>query len=301
MFFELYKSYDLHAVLTIISVVTQTIYLALHREWRNPLWRWGAIVAVFFSCISFLSWESHFTITRHALPITLVFNLLLAMRPTRSVGDLVSARKLFRAIRHSLLRWHAGISLPARLPNLSLKHRMARWPRRRSNCVHRRVMSASSGGRQITSWWARGEVGHDQGPQHVVASDSRPFCFLTRSFHLREFAVTFGAKPIFRGRLLAARQVCRSVARIRPGESTLHVYGLGQTSKTDDGTPGDVTFKIERPEDKTDCAVMSRSMGDLRNPDEQRIGRAFFLFLRDAARAALIVKLPPSLPAFAAL
>src|SRR5207302_187074 len=33
---------------------------------------------------SFLSWESHFTITRHALPMTLVFNLLLAARPTKA-------------------------------------------------------------------------------------------------------------------------------------------------------------------------------------------------------------------------
>jgi hypothetical protein len=83
-FFEIYKSYDLHALLTIVAVVTQSVYLALHREWKNPLWRWGAVVAVYFSCISFLSWESHFTITRHALPITLVFNLLLAMRPTKA-------------------------------------------------------------------------------------------------------------------------------------------------------------------------------------------------------------------------
>ena len=84
LFFEIYKSYDLHALLTIISVLTQSVYLLLHREWRNPLWRWGAVVVMYFFCITFLSWDNHFTITRHALPIALVFNLLLAMRPTKA-------------------------------------------------------------------------------------------------------------------------------------------------------------------------------------------------------------------------
>src|SRR4029453_8279693 len=89
--FELYKSYNLHALLTIISTLTQIVVLAPHRDWGRPPWRWGAVVAAYFACISFLSWESHFTITRHALPMTLVFNLLLAARPTKAwvVGSLL--------------------------------------------------------------------------------------------------------------------------------------------------------------------------------------------------------------------
>lgn len=82
-FFELYKSYTLHGLLTIVSLLTQCIYLVLHREWHNRLWRLAAVVVVYFLCIGYLSWEPHFTVTRHALPITFVFNLLLAARPGR--------------------------------------------------------------------------------------------------------------------------------------------------------------------------------------------------------------------------
>jgi hypothetical protein len=81
---EFYTSEPFHALLTIIATLTQCIYLLTHREWTNRLWRVGALFVPFFLCISFLSWESHFTVTRHALPITLAFNLVLAMRARRS-------------------------------------------------------------------------------------------------------------------------------------------------------------------------------------------------------------------------
>ena len=78
-----FTSEPLHALLTIIATLTQVIYLFTHREWDNRIWRVGAFFALFFLCIGFPSWESHFTITRHALPITLAFNLVLAMRARR--------------------------------------------------------------------------------------------------------------------------------------------------------------------------------------------------------------------------
>ena len=83
-FFELYKSPELHALLTIVALLTQCVYVLTHRVWENRLWRVGALFVPFFLCIGAPSWESHFTITRHALPITLAFNLLLAMRPGRA-------------------------------------------------------------------------------------------------------------------------------------------------------------------------------------------------------------------------
>jgi hypothetical protein len=83
-FFELYKSPELHALLTIVALLTQCIYIVTHRVWENRLWRVGVLFVPFFLCIGAPSWESHFTITRHALPITLAFNLLLAMRPGRA-------------------------------------------------------------------------------------------------------------------------------------------------------------------------------------------------------------------------
>jgi hypothetical protein len=82
-FFELYKSPELHALLTIVALLTQCIYVLTHRVWENRLWRVGALFVPFFLCIGAPSWESHFTITRHALPITLAFNLILATRPGR--------------------------------------------------------------------------------------------------------------------------------------------------------------------------------------------------------------------------
>ena len=80
---EFFTSEPLHALLTIIAVLTQSIYLFTHRERDNRIWRVGAIFVPFFLCSSSIPWERHFTITRHALPITLAFNLVLAMRARR--------------------------------------------------------------------------------------------------------------------------------------------------------------------------------------------------------------------------
>jgi hypothetical protein len=80
---EFLTNEHLHALLTIVAVLTQSIYLFTHRERDNRIWRVGAIFVPYFLCISSISWEQHFTITRHALPITLAFNLVLAMRARR--------------------------------------------------------------------------------------------------------------------------------------------------------------------------------------------------------------------------
>jgi hypothetical protein len=80
---QFYRSYPFHALLTIISILTQCVYVLTHREWRNRLWRLAVVFVPFFLCIGYPAWESHFTVTRHALPITLGFNLILAMRPNR--------------------------------------------------------------------------------------------------------------------------------------------------------------------------------------------------------------------------
>lgn len=80
---QFYRSYELHALLTIISLLTQCIYLLAHRRWESRLWRVAIVFVPFFLCIGYPAWERHFTVTRHALPITLAFNLILAMRPSR--------------------------------------------------------------------------------------------------------------------------------------------------------------------------------------------------------------------------
>ncbi len=83
-FFELYKSPELHALLTVVAILTQCVYVLTHRAWENRFWRVAACFVPYFLCIGFPAWESHFTVTRHALPITLAFNLLLAARPGRA-------------------------------------------------------------------------------------------------------------------------------------------------------------------------------------------------------------------------
>jgi hypothetical protein len=80
---QFYKSYPLHAFLTIVATLTQCVYVLTHRRWENRLWRVAAAFVPLFLCIGYPQWESHFTVTRQALPITLGFNLLLAMRPSR--------------------------------------------------------------------------------------------------------------------------------------------------------------------------------------------------------------------------
>jgi hypothetical protein len=81
--FRWYLDFNLHAILTIVAILTQCLYLLTHREWSNRIWRMGVVFVPFFLCIGYPAWDSHFTVTRHALPITLAFNLLLAMRPHR--------------------------------------------------------------------------------------------------------------------------------------------------------------------------------------------------------------------------
>ncbi len=79
---QFYKSTPLHALLTIIATLTQCLYLVTHPAWKNRLWRIGIVFVPLFVCIGYQVWYSHFTVTRHALPITLAFNVLLAARPT---------------------------------------------------------------------------------------------------------------------------------------------------------------------------------------------------------------------------
>ncbi len=80
---EAFGSVEVHALLTIVATLTQCLYLITHPEWKNRLWRVGIAFVPYFCFISYNVWVSHFTVTRHALPFTLAFNLILALRPNR--------------------------------------------------------------------------------------------------------------------------------------------------------------------------------------------------------------------------
>lgn len=115
---QFYKNEYVHAILTMIAVVTQSAYLLTHRHWQNRIWRVGALFIPFFFCIGNAQWESHFTITRQALPITLAFNLMLAMKPTRRWWIWFVLGNCFVPYGISLW-WNFGRTVP-RLPEVTI-------------------------------------------------------------------------------------------------------------------------------------------------------------------------------------
>ena len=246
-FFEVYKSYDLHALLTIVSVVTQGVFIALHREWKNPLWRWGAVTVVYFSCISFLSWESHFTITRHALPMTLLFNLLLAARPSKAWLIWFLLGNCFVPFGVRYFDDMRVLHSPAPLPEFAIAA-----PAGRAADVEVAYGQgwSSQQWRPDSTWrWARGQTAT------VVLRNSRArsvraeMRFLARSFHTRDIEVKLRDKVIFRERMPVARHVITlKNLELPPGETTLVFHVTGEGSDSHDTTPGHVMFKMENPQ-----------------------------------------------------
>ncbi|MEO6246176.1 MAG: hypothetical protein ABIQ12_12150 [Opitutaceae bacterium] len=239
LIFEFFKSYELHALLTIIAVLTQTIYLALHREWKNPIWRWGAVVAVYFSCISFLSWESHFTITRHALPMTLAFNLLLALRPTRAwlVWFFLGNCFVPFGVRYfdQMTIYHAPPA-PAEFVAAAAPVTLAfgtGW-------------SAQQWDGEKTWRWAR------TGPAEIVLRNAGPqpvrahLRFLVRSLAPRSVRAEVGGAEVWSAELSAARRVVTLPGlELAPGETRL-VFNTDQPGGNAADTPlEDATFRIE--------------------------------------------------------
>lgn len=251
-FFELYKSYELHAVLTIVSVVTQSIYIVLHREWKDPLWRWGAVAALYFSCISFLSWESHFTITRHALPITLVFNLLLAAR--RSRGWLIWFL-LGNSFVPFGVRYFDGMRefrSPPPLPEFAVvapASVAAAAPRLPVTLRYLEGWSAQQWSPHTTWRWARGTKATIAVRNESARAVRASLGFIVRSLVPRHFEVQHGGKTVLRESLPVGRKVVEIEAlELPPGETRLTFAVDGPTTGNDDFTPGDVTFKVQDPQ-----------------------------------------------------
>ena len=248
---ELFKSYDLHAVLTIIAVLTQSIYVVLHRDWRNPLWRWGAVVVAYFWCISFLSWESHFTITRHALPITLVFNLFLALRPTRAwvIWFVVGNCFVPFGVRYfDQMRFHRTppppIEFEIEAPNVSAA--AARPP---VEVKYGQNWTSQQWDGDTTWRWATGAI-----TTVVLRNTSRQplqvqLRLLVRSLRARPLLVGMGGRTLLRSELPAARTILTvPTVTLPPGEAVLTFSTDEETTEADDGTPGRVMFKVESPQ-----------------------------------------------------
>lgn len=243
VWYEFYKSYDFHAVLTIVSVVTQSVYVALHRDWKNPLWRLGAVAAVYFSCISFLSWESHFTITRHALPITLAFNLLLALRPTKAwlIWFLLGNCFVPFGIRYfDQMRFEKTPRPPAEFA--------AKASGAALQAAYADGWSPQQWDGESTWRWARAPEATlvlrnaDPAPVHAELR------LRVRSRVARPLEVRQGGTVIFRGELPAGRRTLALPAiPVAPGETTLVFAAGGETTEADDDTPGRVRFLLEIP------------------------------------------------------
>jgi hypothetical protein len=247
--FELYKSYELHSVLTMISVVTQIVFVAVNRNWRDPLWRWGAVVAAYFSCISFLSWESHFTITRHALPITLLFNVLLAARPGRSWLIWFLLGNCFVPFGVRYFDGMREFRSPPPLPEFAIEAPAT------IVAAPVQVQVRYGEGWSAQQWWPDTTWRWSRREQATVIlrnAAPRPvrvqFTFLASSFHEREFRIDAASQTVLRTRLPAARRVITlDDLELPPGETTLTFIVSGEPSKTDDGTPGEVKLKMEKP------------------------------------------------------
>jgi len=227
--------------------VTQSIYILLHREWRNPLWRWGAVVVLYFSCISFLSWESHFTITRHALPMTLVFNLLLALRPTKAwlIWFLLGNCFVPFGVRYfDQMAVKASPAAPVEF-----------------------VVEAAPGAPAVTvrygegwseqlwwpdkTWrWAQAGTATLVLTNPGAAPARAELRGLLQSFHLRDFRVEAGGRTLWTGGLPIGRRVLAfGPIELPPGETKVTFTASGAPSKAgQDDTTSDVMFKLEGPE-----------------------------------------------------
>ncbi|MBL9199164.1 MAG: hypothetical protein JNL39_01605 [Opitutaceae bacterium] len=240
--YEFYKSYELHALLTIVAVVTQGVYLALHRDWRSPIWRWGAVTALYFSCISFLSWESHFTITRHALPMTLAFNLLLALRPTR-------AWLLWFFLGNCFVPF--GVRYFDRAPAYFAPAPPAEF----SAAAGSGISAAFGEGWAPQQWdgettwrWARGEEATLVVRNAGLQARRVELRLLAGTVAPRDLSVAVGGRTFLTVPLTGSRHVVVVPAiELPPGETRIVLRSPQPAADAVDTTPGQVTLRVERP------------------------------------------------------
>lgn len=212
-FHELYTSEALHALLTIVATLTQCLYLFLHRDWENRLWRLGALFALFFLCIGFPAWQSHFTVTRHALPVTLAFNLLLAIRPRRTwavwflLGNSFVPYGVHLFVIEDCLdpRAHPEYAVASALPStpaVSLRFEGG-WANSELNRSHRWHWATASHATLVL-------VNPAPGPL------TAELAFTTTSVTPRDLAITVDGTPVWSGHVTAAPQTVRTAEFLLP-------------------------------------------------------------------------------------
>ena len=249
-YFELYKSPELHAVLTIVALLTQCVYVLTHRAWEHRLWRVAACFVPYFLCIGFLSWESHFTITRHALPITLAFNLLLAARPGRSWAAWFLLGNCFVPFGVYQFYYYLGGIRDA--PPPPAEYRIVNPPPAAPAAAH---ISARFG-----AGWSPEEWNEQEGWRWAAVSvaeivlvntgrDSVPIgiSFAARSPLSRDLRLTAGNVQLWTGRVQGSLQAVRtSPMLLPPGETTLEFRTSQAPAVSAEAGHRAVTFRLER-------------------------------------------------------
>ena len=76
-----WDSFARFSLLGLVSLTTQFLVLAWHREWRNAWWRMGMAYAGLMAVLGPAVWEGHpGAVTRVVVPMTIAFNVLLPQR-----------------------------------------------------------------------------------------------------------------------------------------------------------------------------------------------------------------------------
>ncbi len=245
LFFELYKSYELHGLLTVISLFTQCVYIATHREWSNRLWRFAAIFVPYFLCIGYLTWEPHFTVTRHALPITFVFNLMLAIKPRRGWLAWFVLGNCF--VPYGVYYFHQqgnersppppvefAIVAPAHVTPAIRAEYATGW--------------STQQWRVTDTWrWGLGATADLTLRNDTAQPATVEFSFLARSVKPRGLKVAFRGETVWQGQLGPLRQVITLNLRLPAGASQITFSSSEPATEADDPTARDVTFMVAAP------------------------------------------------------
>jgi hypothetical protein len=255
-YYEFYKSYELHGLLTIVALFTQCLYLVLYRDWGSRLWRFAAIFIPYFLCIGYLTWEPHFTVTRHALPITFVFNLMLAMKPRRGWIVWFILGNCFVPYGVHYFAMHPSDRSPPPPAEFAVVAPASVAP-----TVHVAYVdgwSAQQWEGKDTWRWGRGQSAGLTMRNDATRPLEVEFSFLARSVKPSTLSLTFQGASLWRGALAKERQVVTVKMMLQPGENRLGFATEAPPEDADDNTTGKVTFMVASPRVEVATAAVSR-------------------------------------------
>ena len=299
---------------SLIATLTQCLYLITHPEWKNRLWRVGLAFVPYFSVISYNVWESHFTVTRHALPLHPRVQPGPGAPPEPALAHLVSPRQLFRPLRHLPVRGH-GLAGPSRqIPTLE-----GGAPPGTVAAAYRDGWHGQEWKNHRTWRWAMSQqatlVLTNAGTRAGHGSAS---AFASESLVARDLRVSVGGAPVWQGQI-AAKPVLTPVRTgefvLPPGDTVVN-FATELPPRLENDNPDARPDHLHgyRPADPVGpvaapaqpCVSLRRDLCGYRTPS--RLGRArpgnrrvcarwAFALVAAAALAVMLRYLPPGLVA----